>query len=48
MNLPAASTTSVKGIAVFIGAVLVANFILSQIEATRKVAGLNVGALGEG
>jgi len=48
MIIPSATTTSLKGFAVFIGAVLVANYILSQIELTRRVAGLGIGALAEG
>lgn len=47
MTMPAASTTSIKGFAVFVAAVLVANFVLSQVELSRKAAGLNIGALGE-
>lgn len=45
MNIPAANTTSIKGFAVFVAAVMVANFVLSQIEISRKLAGLNIGLI---
>lgn len=46
MQIPSANTTSLKGFAVFVGAVLVANYILSQIEVTRRAGGLMIGTIG--